>query len=291
MLSQMVGETPYDLRWRMFGISCASTPCLGRRRLRVLGSLQFGIGACLVGIACVFFSILLHEMGHVLMGRVFGTHGDIILWAFGGLAVHSTDVRRRWQRLAVLFAGPLIQLIFWGLLELALNITLCPRSGSSLRGISLVTAISMLLWINLYWAILNLLPIWPLDGGQITRNYSVPSRAERRAALSLQLSIGLAGLRPCTRFMGREGKPPLLPYLPTGTHNGIFSLIFAGIGIQALQIEYAQRRSFDPWDHHEPGNGRSRRGKSPRGARRLNVVAPPLREAIFGRPPRGAGDT
>lgn len=252
MLSQMVGETPYDLRWRMFGISVRVHPLFWVGAAFVCWNLLrlYGIAHLLVGIACVFFSILLHEMGHVLMGRLFGTHGDIILWAFGGLAVHSADVRRRWQRLAVLFAGPLIQLVFLGLLLIGLvYFPLPPRHFFEPRSL-LETAVDMLFRINLYWPILNLLPIWPLDGGQITRELLGAVTPRHAVRLSLQISIGVAGLLALHGFM-TEGKPPLLPYLPTGTHNGIFFLIFVGIGIQALQIEYAERRSFDPWDYHE----------------------------------------
>jgi len=251
MLSQMVGETPYDLRWRMFGIHVRVHPLFWVGAAAVCWDwLHFGIAHLLVAMACVFFSILLHEMGHVLMGRVFGTHGDIILWAFGGLAVHSADVRRRWQRIAVLLAGPGIQLVLWGLLRLALEYSPLPPHSPWAAPTLLETMVDWLLWINLYWALLNLLPIWPLDGGQITRELLGAVTPRNAVRLSLQLSIGLAALLALYGFL-TENNPPLVPYVPTGIRSGIFFLIFAGIGIQALQIEYAQRRSFDPWDYHE----------------------------------------
>jgi hypothetical protein len=52
----------------------------------------------------VFVSILAHELGHVLMGRSFGSRGHIILTGFCGLAVGSSNVPRRWQRNAVFFS-------------------------------------------------------------------------------------------------------------------------------------------------------------------------------------------
>ena len=66
-------------------------------------------------IICVFVSILIHEMGHVLMGRLFGAEGHIVLYSFGGLAIGSKRLADRWQRIAVSFAGPLAQFILrWG---------------------------------------------------------------------------------------------------------------------------------------------------------------------------------
>ena len=249
MFSGMVSETPYDLRWRMFQINVRVHPLFWVGAAYVCWPwLDFGIAHLLIGMACVFFSILLHEMGHVLMGRVFGSYGDIILWAFGGLAVHASDQRRRWQRVAVIFAGPLIQLIFYGILLLVLvYYPLPPADGPPTY---LETMVGWLLWINLYWPLLNLLPIWPLDGGQITRELLGAVTPRQAVRLSLQISIGVAALLALHAFM-TEKQPALLPYLPTGIRSGIFFLIFVGIGIQALQMEYAERRSFDPWDYHE----------------------------------------
>src|SRR5207302_5403914 len=59
----------------------------------------------LIWIACTFVSILIHELGHVFMGRLFGSHGHIVLYSFGGLAIGSSALRSRWQRIAVYFAG------------------------------------------------------------------------------------------------------------------------------------------------------------------------------------------
>src|SRR4051794_1694409 len=79
---------------------------------------QFNDGLLLLSIwiACVFVSILLHEFGHILAGKVFGAHGYIVLYSFGGLAVGSNHVDYRWQRVVVSLAGPGIQLIFAGLI-------------------------------------------------------------------------------------------------------------------------------------------------------------------------------
>ena len=61
----------------------------------------------------LFAIVLLHEFGHIWAGRVFGSDGYIVLYSFGGLAVHANDVRRRWQRVVISLAGPLSQIAYF----------------------------------------------------------------------------------------------------------------------------------------------------------------------------------
>src|SRR6187401_2581712 len=102
--------SPYDLKFRLFGTYVRIhisfwifTAILGWDWVRV------GFGYLLIWIIAVFISILLHEFGHIWAGRMFGTHGDILLYSFGGLAIGSSDLRKRWQRIVVYLAGPAIQ--------------------------------------------------------------------------------------------------------------------------------------------------------------------------------------
>src|SRR5262249_7394009 len=122
-----------------------------------------GVARLLVWIVCVFVSILLHEFGHIWMGKLFGTDGHIVLHGFGGLAIGSNALYSPWKRILVSAAGPGIQLLLWGaLLGLLLAVQPAPGSLHPVVG----EFLRQMLWINLAWPILNLLPIWPLDGGQ-----------------------------------------------------------------------------------------------------------------------------
>lgn len=252
MVPGMIGETPYDLTWRMFGIHVRVHPLFWVGGAIISWPLlDLGIPYFLIGIACVFVSILLHELGHVVVGNYYGSRGHIVLWAFGGLAIGSNNLRSRWQRVAVSFAGPLIQLILYGLLRLAVE-HLFPSLGILfLTDRWLAVILIELLWINLYWPLLNLLPIWPLDGGQITREVFGAFTPRNAVRLSLHLSIAVAGLLALYGFLTEHhpSRVPLIPYVPTGYRSAIFFVLFVGMGIQALQFEHAQRRDFDPWDH------------------------------------------
>ena len=75
-----IQETPYDLKWRMFGIHVRVHPLFwlisGILAWDYIG--RFGIPAFLIAVACIFVSILIHELGHVVMGNFFGSHGHTI---------------------------------------------------------------------------------------------------------------------------------------------------------------------------------------------------------------------
>src|SRR5579884_3244006 len=187
-------ETAYDLRWRMFGTPVRVHPMFWLMSL-ILGydgTIHLGVGFVLAWVACVFVSVLLHEFGHVWMGRLFGSHGHIVLYSFGGLAVGSNALARRWQRILVLLAGPLIQLVlFLALVCLVIWVLPSHPKGENHPADVIV---SLLLEINLIWPILNLLPIWPLDGGQITREVLQAIMPARGTAFSLGISMVVSGL-------------------------------------------------------------------------------------------------
>src|SRR5690349_12975099 len=75
-------ETRYDFRWRIFGTSVRVHPLFWLMAviLGYDGAIRLGVGFVLAWVVCVFVSILLHEFGHVWMGRLFGSHGHIVLY-------------------------------------------------------------------------------------------------------------------------------------------------------------------------------------------------------------------
>jgi Zn-dependent protease len=243
--------TPFDLRWRMFGIDVRVHPFFWLVAA-LLGwpFLRAGFGLVLVWIGCVFVSVLIHELGHVFAGRVFGADGHIVLYSFGGLAIGSSDLRRRWQRVLVYFAGPLAGFLLFGVVVAALFLLRAVELPPLVRA-----AISFLIWINLGWGILNLLPIWPLDGGRISRDLLEWLTPERGAAVALGISGTLAGLLAVNALMATYGRP-LIPWIP---FDGLYVAIMFGLlaisSFQMMQMENAARarREDDrlPWERDE----------------------------------------
>jgi Zn-dependent protease len=256
----MIEETPYDLRWRMFGIHVRVHPLFWLvAAILSWRELDLGIPNILLSMVCVFASILIHEMGHVVVGRCFGSRGHIVLWAFGGLAIGSNGSDKRWQRIAVSAAGPMAQFLLFGII-----LVVIPFLPQSLPGYVLkrwylagaeeyvfpsllYTFLETMLFVNLYWPILNLLPIWPLDGGQISRELFTWGSPRNGVRLSLQLSMGVAGLLALYAVIAQLEEEKRIPWLPSGIQSAIFFGIFVAISFQALQMEHQQDNWLD--DH------------------------------------------
>jgi len=135
----------------------------------------------------VFVSILVHELGHALAYRAFGQAAHIVLYHFGGLAIPELWGRRShlrpFQRLLVAAAGPAAQLALAAAIILGLKAAgrivpfpfpllgdrLGLFAGERFASPFAAATFEFLLSINLFWPLVNLVPVPPLDGGQIVR--------------------------------------------------------------------------------------------------------------------------
>lgn len=132
-------------------------------------------------IAAALASILIHELGHTFMMRKFGARASIMLYSFGGLAIPDRGFTRG-QNILVSLAGPVVEVTL-GLL--AYFILKAQLQGESYWEVAHVTQLKgvpytfIFLWnfafISVFWGLLNLLPIYPLDGGHVINNFLGPS--------------------------------------------------------------------------------------------------------------------
>ena len=114
--------------------------------------------------AVLLISILVHELGHAVVAQRLGLGPcSILLHGFGGLCSFGRSPTHR-QGLLVSVAGPAAGLVL-GALALGLD----QLSGQHLTGV-LALAVVLSLRINLFWSLFNLLPMYPLDGGQALRH-------------------------------------------------------------------------------------------------------------------------
>ena len=108
-----------------------------------------------------FISILVHELGHALTARHFGKRVEIVLQAFGGYAAYSGPGHlSRKQSFLITAAGPAIQIVL-GLAAWAIV-----RNGPAMNQ-NMHYFVVVLAAISLIWAVFNLLPILPMDGGRL----------------------------------------------------------------------------------------------------------------------------
>jgi stage IV sporulation protein FB len=212
-------ETPYDLSWRLFGVDIRINPWFWlMSALLGWSRMQDGLQFLLIWIACVLVSILVHEFGHVIMGRLFGSDGHIVLYSFGGLAVGSNQIPKWWKRILVSFAGPLAGFLLLGIILLSVRLL-----GDVQMNPLAEKAIYDLIWINFAWGIFNLLPIWPLDGGQISNNLLTWLNPSRGAYFAHGISFLCAALLAVNALAATRGHS-IIPYAPVG----IYSMILFG---------------------------------------------------------------
>lgn len=143
-----------------------------------------GIG---IWVILVFFSILVHELGHATTGRRYGATPEIVLHAFGGAAImHGARFNRR-EDLLVTAAGPVASVVLGTLALLTLRYVPVPS-------IDVQEALVNLVWINYFWTVINLLPIQPLDGGLLLRTALGDRRLQITCTIGFVAAAGVAAL-------------------------------------------------------------------------------------------------
>ncbi len=136
-----------------------------------------------VWIAVFFVSILWHELGHAFAMRKYGGRPEILLYGMGGVC-SSVGQYSRNQSMLISAAGPAAGFL---LALIALGLSQIPAiSGNSFGRF----AIGQLIWINTFWTLMNLLPVLPLDGGQILRAFM----ANRNPTVAPKVGAVTAGI-------------------------------------------------------------------------------------------------
>lgn len=207
--------TAYDLRFTLFGFPIRITPWFWLATLLLGGSYSDG-ARLIIWVLVVLVSILIHELGHAFAFRYFGMASHIVLYHFGGIAVagnsglpwqtYRADRDPR-QQIVISLAGPLVQLVAATMVIVPLTAMMASRGmpvtsirqfftgvmrivGDNEQALELVF---QFLYVNVGWSLLNLLPVYPLDGGQISRNLFLLYGGAQAAQHSLMLSVFTAG--------------------------------------------------------------------------------------------------
>src|SRR5262249_44722888 len=148
--------------------------------------------AVVTWIPCVFLSILVHEYGHGLVAKSLGCAPSILIWGPGLCYYAEMERQRPLQRLAVILSGPGAGFALCGVVMLVVSAIFGLTPGEHLSVVQRLLGLSgdgasymnaqvklgidqgetrflvywFLVQINILWSLLNLLPVWPLDGGQ-----------------------------------------------------------------------------------------------------------------------------
>lgn len=235
---QPPGHSQYDLSFKLGNIPVRVHPSFWLIAL-IMGAGLNNLNLIVIWVACLFVSILIHELGHALAARYYGWPPQITLYHFGGLAsfypgYNHTPGKAIW----VAFAGPAAGFVFFGVICVVESF-LYPRRfdpnnlNEVLRQLQMVTArgpagfaLMQLKYINFFWGLVNLLPVYPLDGGQICVNMLGGTNSYHAKMRSHQIGMIVGGLVAAFFFSAGQFYAGLL---------------FAGLAIQNYQSYEACR--------------------------------------------------
>ena len=154
------------------------------------------LGSALVIVAVIFAAVLIHEMGHAGMAAALRIPSKrIVLTFFGGYVQFARAPKQLWHEIAVSSAGPGANLISYALVT-ALTPLLALALSPTPFTFAVLNALGMFGFISLLLGLFNLLPGFPLDGGNMLRaalSYVMPASNARvlTAACGLLIAAGL----------------------------------------------------------------------------------------------------
>ena len=212
---QVPPPTRFDLRFSIAGIPVRVHPLFWLIAI-LFGSSAGSIVSILSWVVAIFVSILIHELGHAFAMRRYGQGSQIILHFAGGLTVpesiawgggYANIAITANQQIFISLAGPFSGFLFAGLVlavSAALGGTIIPNyifgfipfplvmlpTGWEILGSFVIS----LLWVNIFWGFINLMPVNPLDGGNVTRNILIQTDPMNGVRTSLWVSVATAAL-------------------------------------------------------------------------------------------------
>ncbi len=243
-----IQRTSLDLNFRLFRIPVRVHPTYWLVSAFFAFRLaELGVHFWLIGIACLLLSLLVHELGHALMFRYYRMDSAILLYSFGGLAIPEARLPLRSQRIIVTLAGPAANFLLFGIVW-GTNYV----SPWALESLYTLVIYGILLDVNLYWGLVNLLPVYPLDGGQVSRELFIKYRPGMGVIYSLRLSLIVAIAFSAYAFACHFNLVPS-SWTVYGIRPGLFAaILFAILAVNSYQELQNETRRGSFWDDREP---------------------------------------
>ena len=196
-----------------------------------------GVARSLEGVGlilAVFGCVVLHEFGHALAARRYGVRTrDITILPIGGLARLERIPKKPFQEIVVALAGPAVNLLIACLLLAPFLTALSRGDVPEVLAVNLQgNFLAELFAINVFLAVFNLVPAFPMDGGRVLRAV-LAIRLDYVRATRIAASVG-QGIAFLFGLLGIFGNPMLL---------FIALFVFIGAGQEAAQVQ--MRSAFD----------------------------------------------
>jgi len=133
----------------------------------------------------IFVSLLVHELGHALVVRSFGLSPQIMLYSMGGLTSWTDEKGiSHAKHIAISLAGPFAGFLFYGIVYIS-NMYLPDLFADQLGQ----QTYDDLRFVNMWWGVFNLLPILPLDGGNVAYSIEQWATKNHRGVITRVISL------------------------------------------------------------------------------------------------------
>ncbi len=154
-----------------------------------------------------FLCLLVHEMGHALVGRYLGGGEPQVFMAWlGGDCCNERAVLTRWQGVLMTAAGPAASCLLGLLAFVLLSLYIGSFEGGVFLGLNYIFGVvpfeysdlfppmalaffRCLIQVSFWWTLLNLIPVFPLDGGQIMHGLMRSSHTMHTVSLVVALLL------------------------------------------------------------------------------------------------------
>ncbi len=179
------------LRFRLLGFPVLVQPGFWLLALLLGSTIRDSLPRLLLLVATLFVSILAHELGHALLARRYGQEPVITLHMMGGLTSWRLvqPISRR-ATVVITLAGPAMGFALGITAAVLLYATSVDASPTVVAEPSdLIWLLGLVAQLNIFWSIINLLPVLPFDGGQVLAAALGPGR--RQLTASVSLAVGL----------------------------------------------------------------------------------------------------
>ncbi len=199
----------------------------------------------------LFLCVLLHEFGHIFVARAFGVRTpDVILLPIGGVARLERIPEKPSEEFLVAIAGPAVNV----LIALLLVAAGANPSTSHLAAVESTrdNLIDRLAMVNLFLAVFNLIPAFPMDGGRVLRalltaRFGYVRATEIAAAIGQWVAFALG-------FLGLFGNPLLIfiaifVYLAASSEAHLVAIRAISRGVPVTAAMLTQFTTLTPDEH------------------------------------------